>query len=56
MTKVFLCYTTSTKTAVGESKRLAKFPPRPIKKPVSAKAITEDTLKRYPRIMAELAK
>lgn len=41
---------------VAEVKKLPKFPPKPVKKPVSVKASVEDTLKRYPRIMAELAK
>jgi hypothetical protein len=39
-----------------EAFRPAKFPPRAVKRPVSPKRVAEDTLKRYPRIMAELAK
>lgn len=35
---------------------VTKFPPKPVKKPVSVKAVVEDTYKRFPRIMAELAK
>ena len=34
----------------------SKFPALAVKKPVPAKVTAEDTLKRYPRIMAELAK
>ena len=47
--------TTNLSGAVG-SARAPKFPPNPIKKPVSAKSVSEDTHKRFPRIMAELAK
>lgn len=55
MHKLAACFATSM-SGVTEVKKLPKFPPKPVKKPVSAKASTEDTLKRYPRIMAELAK
>ena len=56
MNKAFLSHAASKGAVTGESERKVKFPPKPVKKPVSAKATTEDTLKRYPRIMAELAK
>lgn len=56
MTKMFLCYATSMTAASGVADRKVKFPPKPVKRVVTAKATAEDTLKRYPRIMAELAK
>jgi hypothetical protein len=56
MIKAYLCFATSTKTVASSGERKVKFPLKAVKKPVSAKATTEDTLRRYPRIMAELAK
>ncbi len=55
MHKAAMCFTTSTTSGTG-SRNTPKFPARPVKKTISAKATAEDTLKRYPRIMAELAK
>ncbi len=55
MPQVIACFTTSH-TDVGSSKKENKFPPRPVKNQVTIKSVCEDTFKRYPRIMAELAK
>lgn len=55
MHKIAACFATSMSSGTGNSKT-PKFPARPVKKKVGAKATAEDTLKRYPRIMAELAK
>lgn len=33
-----------------------RFPPRPVKKPVTAKETAADTHKRFPKIMAALAR
>ncbi len=55
MLKIVACLATSTSGEM-EAKKLPKFPPRPVKKLVSAKSVSESTHKRFPRIMAELAK
>lgn len=55
MHKLAACFATSMASGTGNGKP-PKFPARPVKKPVTARATAEDTLKRYPRIMAELAK
>lgn len=56
MNRMFLCYTVSTPVANGAPSRKVKFPPKPVRNAVSGKETAKDTLKRYPRIMAELAK
>ena len=55
MHKLAACFATSM-SGDTEVKKLPKFPPKPVKKPVSVKSVSERTHKRFPRIMAELAK
>lgn len=55
MLKLVTCFATAADANSGVRKA-PKFPPKKVKKAVKAEATAKDTLKRYPRIMAELAK
>jgi len=56
MQRMYACLATAHESGGSVEKKKNKFPPRPVKKLVTAKSVCDDTHKRYPRIMARLAK
>lgn len=50
------CFSVSQIAESADTRKPNKFPPKPVKKKLTAKEVSDLVHKRFPRIMADLAK